>query len=662
MRLTYDDLVDFQQEGVAFLLDSPAELNYKNHRYLAFDPGLGKTPTACVAASMLKPRGLGTGGRLKALWIVPTGTSGTVKRQWAKELVTWGVCDESEIFIVPDRSSFTNANHIIVNPELLVTSPPLLHALLQLEFDLVAYDESHGLKNMDAKITNLVLGKKGEGLISRGWSRWLFSGSPAPNAIIELFPVYKALAPECIAPYTSRESFGRYFCGGYFDGKEFKARGLTNGPELAARSQCFILRREIRDVHKDLPSVIETDVWLDIGDLPISQKNAPTATVRRFIGEAKVHHCTDYIVDWLEANGGLRAPKLLVFGYHPDVIDALALSLSKYGAARIHGKCTDGERKLALNAFLNNDSCRTLIAQMGCMGTAINGLQKVCYNIVFAENDWSDGGNHQQIGRVWRFGQEHIVYVANLIADKTMDSDGIIRSRWRKREVITEFNSYLKEVEQMSILEDILEQLERIGDAMEAQNAHDGVAQIVNATGNGQKSPRKSKAQKDAEAAAIAGAPGQFVVPQLAAQWTPPKLPPAISPPFVAPGLPAGYVPAPTAAAPGIPTLPAVHVGVAGLPAAAPTAPPIPQASTETTQPDIPGFPTLEQLSAVAVDSLQRQGGSVEAKNVIAQIVGQHVGKPTAALKEVPAQVRPQLMGVLQQWAASAQQPAAAGM
>ncbi len=54
-------------------------------------------------------------------------------------------------------------------------------------------------------------------------------------------------------------------------------------------------------------------------------------------------------------------------------------------------------------------------------GAGLDGLQGSCNIVVFGELDWSPGVHEQNIGRVWRDGQENAVSVYFMVCDEGSD-------------------------------------------------------------------------------------------------------------------------------------------------------------------------------------------------------------------------------------------------
>lgn len=148
-------LRQFQKEGVHFLTTDHPKLRGKHHKLLADEMGLGKTPQACVALREI--------GAQSALIVCPK----KIKRTWMRRLVEWGTCRQDQVQIIENSFDFINMRKtpfVIVNRELLVIhgeENKLLRQIFKTYFDVLVYDECQSLKNMDAQITNVILGRNG---------------------------------------------------------------------------------------------------------------------------------------------------------------------------------------------------------------------------------------------------------------------------------------------------------------------------------------------------------------------------------------------------------------------------------------------------------------------------------------------------------------------
>lgn len=522
--LDFSDLYGYQVRGVEFLTapyDPP-------HRYLADDCGLGKTYQAVAATVKVQaPSAL----------VITEGTVG-VRETWARAYVDWGYCAEHEIQILYKTSDVVDphAKLVILSHDLTIYKQ-LADQLKRRFWGVVIVDEAHRYKTFTAARTKAVLGKNG--LVGYGFYKWLFSATPIPNNSIELYPAVSTLMPSTI-DNMSYEEFGLKFCNGYWDtsdnsyGVEFITKGSSNEAELRQRLRPFMLCRELQNEFKDIPPVVGETIYLDLGELPYNKHNTPIARLQKYIGLDKVPQIVEYVRNWLASNPG---KKLIVFAYHQDVLKELYSELGGYvDTFLIYGKVSRKQRNAEKQGFIDSKYQSILLLQISCGGTALDGLQKVCHNIVFAEPDWSYGKVKQGVGRVLRHGQGEITYVKELIAIRTMDETKI-GSCYRKQEIadaVIPKEMTIMTPENETRMLDLLERFvicceDFMGALEDAGNSP------AASTGGGSKRKRRTKAEIEAEKAlsqAPPTAPQQVVG---VAQTAPAATPSAASAPGAVP-------------------------------------------------------------------------------------------------------------------------------
>jgi SWI/SNF-related matrix-associated actin-dependent regulator 1 of chromatin subfamily A len=449
------DLYPYQKDGVKFLLSKDPRLSFKPHKLLGDDPGLGKTPQACVAL-----RFLGVNQCAPALIICPA----PLKLTWAKRLVEWGAVESlDDIHIVmKEKEQIPFKSVIVINYELVI-APEIAKQLAgknARHFYVVICDEAQRLRALDSKRTKKILGRGG--IMENAVHKWMLSGTIMPNRPIELFPILKTLAPECIAPHLTKDDFGMHFCNGYVD--EFGGRnyqGYSHMDELRERLQPFMLRREVKDVYSQLPPAIYEDVFIDVGELEFDESTEALATVRKLVGDRKLPYAIEYIKDRL-ANS---LDRIVIFAYSRSVVVGLSEALK---CPKVFGGMSAIDKQKSIDSFTGLQSIRCLVAQINAAGEGIDGLQDVAHNIVFAELDWSAGGTDQAIGRLRRIGQTKTVRVTRLIAVDTLD-ESILGVYHKKKKAINQLLNTKRNVKMAET-----GTLERIASGIEALNANFG--------------------------------------------------------------------------------------------------------------------------------------------------------------------------------------------
>lgn len=472
----------FQKDGVSFLTDEPFVENF--HKLLADDMGLGKTIQVAAALNRIDADSV--------VIICPA----SVKIHWARKLAEW-LLKKHYIYIVKDGKAQIppGASIIIVNYDLLVDKKKrdggyirskvfkqLVARGEQQRFCAAVIDEAHYLKSMDASRTTKVLGVGS--FLHHARYKWALTGTPVLNRPAEIYPLLYTFAPHTIAPYTSWQAFGEYFCNGHQDRKcrkcgaflsyddsrcptcgsnsidryGFNTKGHSHVAELAERMEGFMLRRKKEDVLDQLPDKVETVIELDIVP-PSTLDDTHIATVRRDLALAKIPMATKHIADMLA-----DIDKVVVFAHHRDVIEGLRDALQNFGAVICYGGMSADQKQKSIDEFINNPSTQVYIAQTVAGGVGVDGLQKVCSHVVFIELDWAPGYMDQAVDRIMRMGQKsETVFVQYLAVPDSLDTmmDGVLQY---KRSVINQLIK-AKEVNYTMTIE---QSLERIAAALEA--------------------------------------------------------------------------------------------------------------------------------------------------------------------------------------------------
>lgn len=402
-------LMPFQITGVINLAE-------RKHNLLADEMGLGKTVQAICLMNMLKLR--------KVLIITPA----SIKRNWEHKLNEW-LTEGRIIQIIDKKTDFISefAEVVIVNYDLI--SHSYLHQqLTERKWDLLICDEAHRLKNMKAKRTVAVLSRTG--LAHKAERTLMMTGTPVLNRPIELYPILRVLAPKVMAPYSDYFKYGRRYCAGYMDGFAFNVDGASHTDELNKKlREHYMIRRMTYEVEVQLPKrrheVIFIDSTKDIQNRLRTLDEATRkdfkhqtfdgsagelATLRRETAEAKIDTSIEIIRDYIEAVG-----KIVIFAYHHSVIEKLEKELATYNPVTLSGSTLQIHREGVIRKFSGDPNCRVFIGQIQAAGEGIDGLQKVCSNILFVEWSWVPGEIEQAIKRVHRIGQERAVLIRFLV-------------------------------------------------------------------------------------------------------------------------------------------------------------------------------------------------------------------------------------------------------
>lgn len=265
----------------------------------------------------------------------------------------------------------------------------------------------------------------------------LLSATPFTSRVQQFFTVLNLLAP---ALFPNKWAYQMRYCDakpGRFGGWDFT--GASNLQELhaktarlmlfrdrdrtnATRHQTLILDTEMSEKErvKELAAISAWDVG---GNLEGALLALEELSASHFKYKRKA------VFQWLK---GLvdNGEKLVVFGRHRAVVEAIAGSLGKKGAL-YYGGMTDRARVQALDAFIKGPA-QVLVANMQAAGVGLDGLQHVCHRVAFAEIPTCASDAKQCIGRVDRTGQTKDVDALFLCGEGTADELAlqVLKERW----------------------------------------------------------------------------------------------------------------------------------------------------------------------------------------------------------------------------------------
>ena len=258
----------------------------------------------------------------------------------------------------------------------------------------------------------------------------VMSGTPARSRPSQFWTMVSCVEPKMFPTYKGY--LWRYTCpkstpwGVQFD-------GARNVKELHAKLVSVMLRRTKDDVMKDLPPKTLDVIPLEADAAELAEYNSEEAGIAELQGIAARESLTNltrtaYAVKEKSLLNWVRCfmesdEKLLLFAWHRDVVDRLFEELKEYNPAKIYGGVTLQQREAEKEKFIQDDSCRIMICNIQSGGTGVDGFQKVCCNVAFAEFASTSTDMEQAEDRLHRGGQERPVSVYYLIATGTIDED-----------------------------------------------------------------------------------------------------------------------------------------------------------------------------------------------------------------------------------------------
>lgn len=261
------------------------------------------------------------------------------------------------------------------------------------------------------------------------------SGTPAMSKPAQFWPLLNILEPEM---FKNQRAFLYRYCAPKHNGFSLQFNGASNVKELHAKLVSCMLRRTKDQVLKDLPPKVMEVVPLEVDARAFQDYKAAEAAAFDTEGTSekdmrervagllrtayalKEKNLLQWVRDFLESG-----QKLLLFAWHRDVVDLLHTTLKDYNPAKIYGGMNQAEREDARKRFIEDGTCRLMVANIQSGGVGIDGFQDVCSNVAFAEFSYTPNAHRQAEDRLHRSGQKSSVTSYYLVAPGTVDMDAV---------------------------------------------------------------------------------------------------------------------------------------------------------------------------------------------------------------------------------------------
>ncbi|XP_040990338.1 SWI/SNF-related matrix-associated actin-dependent regulator of chromatin subfamily A-like protein 1 isoform X4 [Juglans microcarpa x Juglans regia] len=427
-------LLPFQRDGVRFILQ------HGGRALLADEMGLGKTLQAIAVSACIQDS-----------WPVLILTPSSLRLHWASMIQQWLDIPPSDILVLlPQCGGSNRAGYTIVSSNskgsiqldglFNIISydivPKLQNLLMASEFKVVIADESHFLKNAQAKRTTASLP-----VIKKAQYAILLSGTPALSRPIELFKQLEALYPDV---YKNVHEYGNRYCKGGIFGVY---QGASNHEELHNLMKATVMIRRLKkDVLSELPVKRRQHVFLDLAEKDMRQINALFRELEVLKGqikacksqeeieplkfaeknlinkiytdsaEAKIPAVLDYLGTVIEAGC-----KFLIFAHHQPMIDSIHQFLlkKKVGCIRIDGSTPPASRHALVTDFQEKEATKAAVLSIRAGGVGLT--LTAASTVIFAELSWTPGDLIQAEDRAHRIGQVSSVNIYYLLANDTVD-------------------------------------------------------------------------------------------------------------------------------------------------------------------------------------------------------------------------------------------------
>jgi SWI/SNF-related matrix-associated actin-dependent regulator 1 of chromatin subfamily A len=397
------------------------------------------------AALLADPMGLGksimAAGVINYNLIDPTRVlvvcPASLRINWVRELDKWLIWPKMNAIPVLNglaRINNTVAGTVIVSYDLTL-NPTWFKFMIEQSWDLIIFDESHYLKNPEAKRAKACLA-----IAEKATNVLLLSGTPIPNRAHEFYSTLNALAPDVSGGLTEQQFNNRYTTG-YMDTYGWQITGGRNQEELNTRLRGtgFMVRRDKRKVLPQLPperhslvvfpptpgtaAVLKKEENIQFTATEILEAGKPLGygaipELRREMGIEKLPDAISWIKDQME--GGLR--KLVVFAYHREVLEGLQVGLADYVPVLVCGSTPMPMRQICVDDFQNKPECQIIIG--GWVPLGIGWTLTAADTGVFVESSFVPGQNDQCLpGRILRIGQKaEGVNVIHLVVEGSIDA------------------------------------------------------------------------------------------------------------------------------------------------------------------------------------------------------------------------------------------------
>lgn len=422
-------LFPYQKKGVDFAI-------YREGTIIADEMGLGKTLQAITTAILKKQ----IFDFKRTLVICPA----SLKAQWKQEVEKFSTEKAIVVEGKPiERAKIyeeSEAYFLIVNYETVLRDGYIIN---KFPADFIILDEAQRIKNYATKTAqNIKRLKKKHNLV--------ITGTPIENRLIDLYSIVQFVAPEFLTPLWE---FSYQHC--YFDtNANNKVTGYYNLQGLKERMSEILIRREKRNVIRDLPNLTQLNVPVNMhpaqadyhasfaaGIARILNKKFKTAfdwqnlmnllTQMRMVCNStflidketnfspKLSELRRVLIDKLDLKNSNR--KIIIFSEWTRMHFLIGEVLKELdiGFVELSGKVPVKKRARVVKQFEDDDNCKVFLSSEA--GGAGLNLQ-VADTVINFELPWNPAKKNQRIGRIDRLGQtaKHLT-VLNFITRNSIE-------------------------------------------------------------------------------------------------------------------------------------------------------------------------------------------------------------------------------------------------
>jgi non-specific serine/threonine protein kinase len=405
------------------------------HRFgacLADDMGLGKTVQGITLLAGIMS------GQLASL--APSGTPHLVVAppsllfNWEAELARFLPAARVMLYSGSGRTTAEFGRH-----DVIITSYGIVQRdcdlLAELNFNVLIFDETQVVKNLQAATTNAVRKLKGKFTLA-------LTGTPVENHLGEYFAIMDLCLPGLLG---TREEFSRKLSQG----------GAAATARLIGRTRPFVLRRTKQLIANELPPKIEMDIPLELTTRQRAFYQRTVEEVRGQVLEAYNSHAPAQariialtailrlrqicLAPVLASSGASAAsPKLeflaeqlselrdeghsaLVFSQFTGYLDLIEKELLEQGFSclRLDGSTPVPQRKNLVQSFQNSKEPSVFLISLKAGGKGLN-LTRATY-VYHMDPWWNPAVENQASDRAHRIGQTEQVTITRLIMKHTIE-------------------------------------------------------------------------------------------------------------------------------------------------------------------------------------------------------------------------------------------------
>lgn len=409
---------------------------------LLLDPGLGKTVVSLKAFQILKQKGLAK----RLLVIAPLRPMVSV---WPGEIEKWEDFKDLTYAVIHGDDKLAmmeaEADVFLLNPEAIEWFFNN-GGIRKVRPDILCVDESTKFKNSTTKRFKALRPQ-----LNHFRRRWILTGSPTPNGMMDLFgQIYILDQGNALGRFITHYRMTYFYPAG-FGGYEWRLQpGAAD--RIAAKVDPMVLRLKAED-WLDMPELINTNIMVElppaarrtyqqiedafiteINDEVITAANAAVAggkcrqvangalyseEVLQATSERQFHKVHDAKLEALKALiEELQGQPLLIlyeFDHDRRVIQEAFSDMPAIGGHTSAAKSVE-----FINAF-NSGLLPYLAGHPASMGHGLN-LQGACFRVCWYGITWNLEHYQQAIARVYRQGQQSAhVMVYHIVAKDTLD-------------------------------------------------------------------------------------------------------------------------------------------------------------------------------------------------------------------------------------------------